>query len=428
MPQVMWVENGEIKTAQANLYQCSICGEVNYYPEKPQHCLYCKKKASFKPFTPPEIKELWKPYGMEFLLHPIDDIAGEINKFLDSYLYLEDYRQLEVMTRWIIASYRQDQFQFAPYLQFIGPVESGKTRALELIALLSYRGILHAAITPAALCREITLYHPTVCMDQAEQSFNQSTERGAEMYNIFMCGYRSDQKYIVASQESDTALVVRYVFGFKAIASTNIFDEALASRSIIFHERRKAEDTRNRPGELGAGAAHTHKLLYWRLCNDPLAVPTEHPDLSGRLREIYSPLMQIRPILLWRDDELIDFILKDKIEKEQDMADTAEASILLKIKEFWENPDLDDAPERVWVKDLVGSDVRDPVKERRYIGYKLKSMNIKRKHGREGHYIDLNDEETKKQLRYMFDHFHIERLENDTAKNDRGKKKRTCAG
>jgi len=126
MPQVMWVENGEIKTAQANLYQCSICGEVNYYPEKPQHCLYCKKKASFKPFTPPEIKELWKPYGMEFLLHPIDDIAGEINKFLDSYLYLEDYRQLEVMTRWIIASYRQDQFQFAPYLQFIGPVESGK--------------------------------------------------------------------------------------------------------------------------------------------------------------------------------------------------------------------------------------------------------------------------------------------------------------
>jgi len=65
----------------------------------------------------------------------------------------------------------------------------------------------------------------------------------------------------------------------------------------------------------------------------------------------------------------------------------------------------------VWVKDLVGQDVRDPVKERRYIGYKLKSMNIKRKHGREGHYIDLNDEETKKQLRYMFDHFHIERLE-----------------
>lgn len=402
--RLMWVENGEIKEAQTNLYRCNICGEINYYPAaNPKYCVFCHKKATFEPFTPAEIQELWMPYGMEPLLQPLGDIGGQINAFLSDHLYLEDYAQLEVLTRWIIASYRQDEFQFAPYLLFIGPVESGKTRALELISLLSYRGILHANISPSALCREITKYHPTICIDQAEHIFNTSNERGAEMYSIFMSGYRYDQKYVVASQDSDNDLVIRNVFGFKAMASTRVFDEAMATRSIIFYMKEGKPKIRELKEESLERARHIrNKLLYWRLCQEPLAPPTDHKKVYGRLREIYAPLSQVRSLLGWNDNELVDYILIDKRKKEQEMSETFEASILRKIKDIWENPDLEDAPPRILVKYLT----EDP-KDRTKIGYKLKAMNIERKHSKEGQYIDLEDPATVKQLKYLFRHFHI---------------------
>ena len=233
--RIAWVNDGGIKNVQTNIFKCDRCDTVEYYDTThPIFCSACNKKSTFIPFTPTEIEELWMPYGIEPYEPPLDDLPLKINEFIDNHLCLKSYSEVEVLTRWIIASYRQDDFNFAPYLQFIGPIESGKTRALEMIKLLAYRGLLHAFITPSALCRELTMYHPTICIDQAEQIFNMKNERGAEMYAIFMSGYKSDQKYMVATKESDNGLVARDVFGFKAISSTRIFDEALSSRSIIF--------------------------------------------------------------------------------------------------------------------------------------------------------------------------------------------------
>ena len=409
--KIAWVDHvsNEIKDhLETDLYTCDRCDTETYSPRgRPIFCDECGHKSTFTCFTPPEFEELWLPYGIEPFLNPLDDLPGEISSFIDDHLCLRNDYELEVLTRWNIASYRQDDFSHSPYLQFVGPIESGKTRALKIISLLSYRSILHAFVTPSALCREITLYHPTVCVDQAEQLFDRKNERGAEMYNIFMTGNEAGQKYMVASKESDNELVARDVFGFKAIASTRVFDEALSSRSIIFKMKEGEPKIKEIGEESITRAKHLrNKLLYWRLCQQELPA-ADHPEIIGRLKEIYTPLLKMREVTGWNNNALVDFIRKDEIEKEKEMADTFEAEILRKIKSQWESLRGEgsiDSPSRIVVKQLS----EDP-KERLIIGRKLKAMDIDRKHSREGNYIDLEDDKTTKQLKYLFGHFHIDR-------------------
>jgi Protein of unknown function (DUF3631). len=232
------------------------------------------------------------------------------------------------------------------------------------------------------------------------------------MYNIFMSGYKSGQKYMVASKESDNGLVARDVFGFKALASTRVFDETLASRSIIYKMKEGEPKIRKISEESIKRAKHIrNKLLYWRLLQPELPV-VDYPEIfrreiTGRLEEIYDPLLKMKEVTGWNNNALIDYIRVDKIEKEKEMADTYEAEILRKIKTQWESVRGEgyvDSPSRIIIKQLA----EDP-KERRKIGYKLKAMDIERKHGMEGNYIDLEDEKTVQQLKYQFKHFHIDR-------------------
>ena len=117
--------------------------------------------------------------------------------------------------------------------------------------------------------------------------------------------------------------------------------------------------------------------------------------------------MRVREVVGWNNNTLVDYIRADEIEKEKEMADTYEAEILRKIKSKWESVRGEgyiDSPNRIIIKQLS----EDP-KERRKIGFKLKAMDIERKHGMEGNYIDLEDEKTVQQLKYQFQHFHIDR-------------------
>lgn len=392
---------GEIEYSAPGMWRCHKCGsDIFSVEDPPVFCDSCKRKSTFDNITPSIFKEPWRPYGEPLIYDSLDCLFENICGFIGDHLVLRNDVEKMVLALWIIASYRQQDFFTAPYLQFLGAIESGKTRALTVLYMLAYRAVNHIAISPAALCRRVAVFHPTVLLDQAEQKFDLRRERGCEMYDIFMSGYQKGQEYVVADREDPLRTISKDVFGFKAVASTRVFDDAFTSRSIIFRMRlgipkvkditevsyRRADELRN-------------MLLYFHLKDEPL--PLTDPLLVGRRRELFLPLLRAGVPFEITEEDLSDYLKVDRSIISDELSDSQEADILREIKIM---QDAIDVTDRIRIAEIaMRLDVKPVV-----VGHRLKNMNIPRAHGRDGAFIDFNDKKTVTELKYLYSKYHVE--------------------
>jgi len=245
-------------------------------------------------------------------------------------------------------------------------------------------------------------------VDQAEFNFDTKTESGRENYSIWMCGYRKGQFYTRASQENSDDVVRKDVFGFKALASTRDFDEALSSRSIIFNMKEGDPEVKDVKMIMPEIQRVRMQLLYFHLLDEsPLS---EHLDAiyecssaTGRLREIYQPLIAVADFLDIDKSPIVSFIERDKIRKLKVLQESLEGQIVMAIKEMMDEgtgecSTLSGETIYIPIKDIadrVGADAR-------IVGRKLNVLNLEKTKTREGRVIDLSDEKNQKQLQYLF--------------------------
>jgi len=399
--------NGNFYEILPNTYICLRCGYIDVYTNEKQSCKNCNRGGAIKQISPNQFTEPWLPYPAPRKIDPWVDVYQQIIDILEKTLYYDEKILYHIHALWIMASYRQEDFNTAPYLQFIAPVASGKTRALEITSLLAYRGVLYATISPAALCREISKYRVTPCVDQAEFNFDVKTESGRENYSIWMCGYRRGQFYTRASQENHDDVIRKDVFGFKALASTRDFDEALSSRSIIFNMKEGDPEVKELEKIIPDIQRLRMQLLYFHLINNsPLSEHInaiyECSSATGRLREIYQPLVAVADFLAIDKSPIISFIERDRIRKMKIMQESLEGQIVLTIKEIMDEDEgygtLSGEKVVISLKEIaerIGEDTRR-------IGRKINVLNLEKTKTREGKVIDLSDEKNQKQLQYLF--------------------------
>lgn len=187
----------------------------------------------------------------------------EIRLFILDHLDLPDDRLYSVITSWIFCTWIWEDIPVVPYLFFYGTKNSGKTRGLEILKELCYRGILGSTVSTAALYRIIQKFHPTILLDEAD---SWTREKRQEIIGILNSGYRKGSLAIRCATGKNTENEVQYfdVFGFKAIAGTEGLKETLESRCIIIPMM-----TNRRPVKLfidkeKANSLRT-RLLMWRL-------------------------------------------------------------------------------------------------------------------------------------------------------------------
>ena len=403
---ITWVDDdGAIHNAPCGILRCKKCGGVDVYNTDDEYCKSCERATRFEIITPPPYEEPWLPYPHPEIIQTDLDLVGEkINEILHKTLVMRDDDEYEILTTWVVASYRQQDWQSFPYLQFIGAISSGKTRALEILSMLSYRGVLYATISPAALCREIEKWKITPFIDQAEFNFDRSSESGRENYSIWMCGYRKGQKYVRAKNDNDDDVIRRDVSGFKALASNRVFDEALSSRSIAFFMREGIPEIKDLNNNILEQIQKIRaKLIYLHLLpKTPFNNTNEIEKLEGRLREIYTPLIITTEYLGWNTDTIIDFAKRDSVKKLKEMQETKEGQILQAIKEMIDEgrggTNLQGETTRILVKDIAEQTGLDS----RTIGFRLRALDVERKHCKEGSYVDITDDKTWEQLQYLF--------------------------
>jgi len=388
-----------------DLHICKYCAKIEQYPDDERPCVNCGRLGLSR-LTPETFFEPWYPYPFPRKIDPWSDIYLQVEEILRQTIYYDKEIYYKIHALWIIATYLADRFDTVPYLQFIGPVQSGKTKALEVTALLSYRGTLISSISPAALCRMINHYKITPCVDQAERIFDQKRDYGIENYNIWTSGYRRDQYYIRSSQENTEKVELKRVFGFKALASTRTFDEAIAGRSIIIKMKEGYPEVDNPRLIMEDIQRVRMQLLYMRLFAkgmiDSHIYKINDYDIKGRLKEIYLPIIAVADFFQLDLDDLVKFIEKDRIEKLKELQESLEGRIVTAIKEIIDEDLGQEAlsGEKVYIPlNLIAEKVGE---DARIIGKKLKVLDIQRTKTREGRVIDLSLKENQEQLKYLF--------------------------
>lgn len=229
-----------------------------------------------------------------------------VNQFLFEHLDLPDPLLYDVFTAWVFATWVPERWISIPYLFFFGPVNSGKTRALDCLAALCYRGLQGANMSGASIFRGVEMWHPTLLLDETE-IYNQ--EARADVIGILNAGYRRGQYAIRIVKIAGDALVIGLfdVFGFKALAGTREQRETLESRSIIIHMFRASRKIRFMIDREEARKLRT-QLLLWRMEQFgeiegfegfegfPQGVSEVPEDLTfadGRFAEKYYPLYTV---------------------------------------------------------------------------------------------------------------------------------------
>jgi len=243
--------------------------------------------------------DLWPDPGIPIAYESEEALFAEIVQFIHDHIdfTVEDVEY--VLASWVMMTYRMDDFSTTPYLYFIGPPYSGKTRCLEVLWQLCHQPVFSATISPAALYRIIEMYHPTLLLDEAEAYTH--GERGVETQLILNNGYRRGVKAVRCEIWNGKEVKVKSfdVFGPKALAGTGELLPTLSSRCLVIHMERKTRRIRLFIDEEWAKRIRGMLTYYQfhRSISEGMPVPEEKLEALGgtRLAELTLPLLKVAP-------------------------------------------------------------------------------------------------------------------------------------
>lgn len=284
----------------------------------------------------------------------LSDLWKETRQFIYNHLFLPEEPLYDVLTSWTLATWVTEVWTVVPYIFFFGPPATGKTRGLEVLQRLTYRGMLASNLSPAVMYHICHLYHPTLFLDETAIY---TYEGKTEVVHLLNSGYRRGQPAMrMKGKGADMAPAFFDVFGFKSLAGTKTLARTLESRCLMImmlKARRKVKLSinENKATEIRG------KLLQLRLntlaasdvsvISDVFLKDTPKLDVNdGRLIELFSPLLSIandgREAILKYAHEVYD-----RRQSEERASEEAEIIAILS------NPELNMRRNIVFTKDLT---------------------------------------------------------------------------
>ncbi|KRD04955.1 hypothetical protein ASE48_20150 [Mycobacterium sp. Root265] len=238
------------------------------------------------------------------------DLLNEVDRMVNKYLAFQSPHHSTVIALWVLHTWVVNAFYVTPRL-ILDSAEpgSGKTRVLELLALLCRSAKLTLSTTTAALYRRIAaadddgLPPPTVLQDEADAIFGKNSSPQAEdLRALFNAGYRKGATVDRCEGDAKNMRVREFpVHAPVALAGlAGKMPDTIKTRGITIHMRRrrpdqKVADFRERAA-LAEAAPIREQLDAWtkeheeRLAS---ARPTLPSGVTDRSAEIWEPLIAI---------------------------------------------------------------------------------------------------------------------------------------
>ena len=173
---------------------------------------------------------------------PIDLVENFIRRFVS---YPSEHACV-AHALWITHCHFMDLWDSTPRLAFMSAEKaSGKTRALEVTALLVPTPILSISTSPAAIIRLIAKERPTILYDEIDAVFGnaKAQEANADLRSVLNGGYRRGAKvYRCVTNGKTIGIEALDAFCAVAVAGLRELPDTIASRAIIVRMKRRAPD------------------------------------------------------------------------------------------------------------------------------------------------------------------------------------------
>jgi len=180
-------------------------------------------------------------------VEPVVDGAAlldEVRAFIGRFVSFPNQHYLTTATLWAAHAHMIKQFHTTPRLAALSPEpSSGKTRLLEILALLVPDPMFCLSASPAAIFRTLINQQITLLVDEVDAIF---TKRGKDDANedlraLLNAGYKRGATVprCVGPRHDVQAFPV---YCATALAGLGDLPETLMSRSIVFRMRRRAPD------------------------------------------------------------------------------------------------------------------------------------------------------------------------------------------
>jgi hypothetical protein len=233
---------------------------------------------------------------------PVDGegLIGDIVAFINRYVVVPRDATL-VMALWVIHTYVFEAARYTPYVYIKSPTRGcGKSRLLDVLALLVARPILAADTTVAALFRSIEEPKPTLLLDEQDGLRRGTRESGEEMRKILNAGFQRGRTVRRCVAVGRNQQVVAFdVFCPKALAGIGDLPDTVMDRAFIveLERKRSSEPVQRLDRTAEALAAPLRDLnVRWAEANVSRlegAAPPLPDELDDRAQDIAEPLLAI---------------------------------------------------------------------------------------------------------------------------------------
>jgi hypothetical protein len=254
-------------------------------------------------------------------------LLNEIREFLHRYLVLPSDYFYDVVALWVLHAWAIGAAETSPRLLLKSPEkESGKTRALELLDLLTPMARLVFNTSIAAIYRRLKETQMTLLVDECDAVFSaRAGHNFDDLRALLNAGYRRSGTVDRVVGEGKKMRVEEFpVFAATALAAIGNLPDTIESRAIHIPMRRRAPDEpvesfRLRTAKLHVGARRDD-LQAWTDINTGVlaeAQPAIPDAITDRAADCWEPLLAIAELAgepwLTRAREAAVLIVKGRV-------------------------------------------------------------------------------------------------------------------
>jgi hypothetical protein len=181
--------------------------------------------------------EAFKPDEVEAWGEPVDlgEVLDEAVAAISRYLYAPE-ASIDVIALWCAYTYAYDEFDVSPILDVFSPTKRcGKTTALTCVRRLAREAMMAGNISPAALTRSVSAWHPTLIADEAD-TFAVAND---EIRGIYNSGHTRETAYVVRAEGDNNEPRMLNTYSPKAIGCIGHLPDTIRDRAVTVELRRK---------------------------------------------------------------------------------------------------------------------------------------------------------------------------------------------
>jgi hypothetical protein len=164
----------------------------------------------------------------------------DLERFIRDHVYFQDEAIYETVTSWAICTWIKEALRIAPRPIFYGTTASGKSRAINTLREVVYRGYVPTIPTPAVLYALIERYQPTIFIDEYQAIKN--PEKLNDIEAVFRAGYERGGT-VPRMNPNTMEPIIHHVYGFMGIGTKGrLPPEDLVNRALIVNMQQKPKE------------------------------------------------------------------------------------------------------------------------------------------------------------------------------------------